>query len=148
MRFSLMHMTRAFAAGIVFTTAGCAGLETAPAGKPLYDRLGGHSAITAMVDQFIAHVANDTRINGRFATTDFQKLKGALADQLCVVTGGPCAYVGRDMRMAHKGMKITEEEFAVFVGNMGYALERVKVTGRTREELMQLLEDMKKDIVD
>ena len=50
--------------------------------------------------------------------------------------------------LAHKGMKITEEEFAVFVGNMGYALERVKVTGRTREELMQLLEDMKKDIVD
>ena len=42
----------------------------AAAAKSLYDRLGGKPAITAVVDQFVANVAADGRINNRFATTD------------------------------------------------------------------------------
>ena len=47
-----------------------------PAGKSLYDRLGGKSSISSAVDKFVANVAADTRINGLFADTDIRKLKG------------------------------------------------------------------------
>ena len=69
---------------------GCAGTDRMPAGKSLYDRLGGKSSISAVVDQFVANVASDTRINGRFTTTDIRKLKSLLVDQVCMATGGPC----------------------------------------------------------
>jgi hypothetical protein len=35
--------------------------------KPLYDRLGGKQAISAVVDEFVSRVAADTRINRYFA---------------------------------------------------------------------------------
>ncbi len=42
---------------------------------------------------------------------DVEKLKSNLADQICDATGGPCSYLGRDMKTAHKGMNITEAEW-------------------------------------
>ncbi len=68
---------------------GCAEAERMPAGKTLYDWLGGKSLIPAVVDQFVANVVADIKINGRFATTDIWKLKGHLVDQVCMATGGP-----------------------------------------------------------
>src|SRR4051794_12295097 len=85
--------------------------KKAPAKKSLYDRLGGKDAITKVVDEFITNVAADKVINKRFAKTDIKKLKGNLVDQICAATGGPCKYTGKDMKEAHKGMKITEAEF-------------------------------------
>ncbi len=66
---------------------GCVGTELMPAGKSLYDWLGGKSSISSVVDQFVANVAADTRINGRFAITEIRKLKGHLVDQVCMATG-------------------------------------------------------------
>ena len=40
-----------------------------PAPKSLYERLGGKSAIAAVVDEFVARVAADSRINNFFAAT-------------------------------------------------------------------------------
>jgi hemoglobin len=47
----------------------------------LYDRLGGMDAITAVVDDFVAACANDSRINAKFARTDIPRLKAMLVDQ-------------------------------------------------------------------
>jgi Truncated hemoglobins len=62
--------------------------------QSLYDRLGGKSAITAVIDQFVANVANDKRISDRFATTDIPKLKKNLVDQVCTASGGPLRLYG------------------------------------------------------
>lgn len=135
-------------AGTVLMMAGCSGMETLPSGKSLYDRLGGKSAVTAVVDQFVANVMNDTRINGRFALTDITKMKGHFVDQVCVATGGPCKYTGREMKALHAGMKITEGEFSALVGDLVPALDKVKVPAEEKNELLGLLGRMKKDIVE
>src|SRR5215470_2302767 len=79
--------------------------------KPLYDRLGGKPAITAVVDDFIGNVAGDARINQRFANANIPRLKAMLVDQICEASGGPCKYTGQSMKVAHAGMKITDAEF-------------------------------------
>lgn len=135
-------------AGVAVVVAGCAGMETAPAGKSLYDRLGGKPAIVAVVDQFVANVAADSRINGRFATTDIPKLKGHLVDQVCMATGGPCTYKGRDMKTTHAGMKITDADFTALVEDLVAALDKFKVPAREKNELLGILGPMKKDIVE
>jgi hemoglobin len=50
--------------------AACQSMTAMPQ-KSLYDRLGGQTAITAVVDDFVANVAADNRINAFFE--DLQK---------------------------------------------------------------------------
>ena len=133
---------------VTVVLAGCAGMERMPAGKSLYDRLGGKSSISAVVEQFVANVAADTRINGRFATTDIRKLKGHLVDQVCMATGGPCTYSGRDMKTTHAGMKISNGDFDALVEDLVKSLDTFKVPAREKGELLDLLGPMKKDIVE
>jgi len=115
--------------------------------KSLYDRLGGKDAIKAVVDEFVANVAADKVINKRFAKTDIKALKASLVDQVCAATGGPCKYTGKSMAEAHKGMKITEEEFNALVGDLVKALDKFKVPDTEKKELLGLLGGMKGDIV-
>lgn len=120
----------------------------APAAKSLYDRLGGKPAITAVVDQFVANVAADGRINNRFATTDIPKLKGHLVDQVCQATGGPCRYQGREMKATHLGMQISSADFGALVQDLVAALDTFNVPAGEKGELLALLGSMKKDIVE
>ncbi len=32
-------------------------------------------------------------------------------EQICALAGGPCIYIGRDMKTSHRGLGITEEEW-------------------------------------
>jgi hemoglobin len=133
--------------GFLVAVAGCTGTDP-NAGKSLYDRLGGKTAIAGVVDQFVANVAADSRINERFATTDIPKLKGHLVDQVCTATGGPCAYKGRDMKTTHAGMKISNRDFGALVDDLVKALDTFKVPAQEKGELLGLLGPMKKDIVE
>jgi hemoglobin len=145
-------------AGVALITLGACAEQsgTRPSPRPgavasttsLYDRLGGKPAITAVVDQFVANVAADSRINARFATTDIPKLKGHLVDQVCGATGGPCTYKGRDMKTTHAGMRITNDDFNALVQDLIAALDTFKVPLKEKNELLSLLGQMKKDIVE
>lgn len=138
-----------FAGGsFLLAVVGCAGTGTMPAKPLLYERLGGKAAISAVVDQFVANVAGDDRINGRFATTDIPKLKGHLVDQVCSATGGPCTYKGRDMKTTHAGMRISNADFGALVEDLVKALDTFKVPTQEKNELLGLLGPMKKDIVE
>jgi hemoglobin len=119
----------------------------------LYDRLGGKPAITAVVDEFVARVAADKRINSFFACLagDPNRLaafKGKLVDQICEASGGPCKYTGRDMKSAHQGMGITEADFNALVEDLVGALDRFKVAPDDKQTLLGVLGPMKKDIVE
>lgn len=113
----------------------------------LYERLGGKPAITAVVDEFVGNVAADARINQRFGKTDIAHLKRMLVDQIGSASGGPEKYMGRDMRSAHRGMKITEGEFTALVEDLVRALNKFQVPAREQNELIGLLAPMKPDIV-
>ena len=79
-------------------------------GATLYSRLGGYDALAAVTDDFIGRLATDPQL-GRFfkgVSVDSQKrIRQHVIDFLCNATGGPCLYLGRDMRTAHTGLNIT-----------------------------------------
>ena len=75
--------------------------------RPLYDRLGGQRAIEAVVGELMGNVAADDRINVMFGMSDLGQLRTRLVDFICVATGGPCQYTGRDMKAAHAGMGVS-----------------------------------------
>ena len=115
--------------------------------KSLYDRLGGKDAITAVVDEFVANVAADKRINAMFANADIANLKSKLVDQICQATGGPCTYTGKGMKEAHVGMNIKKADFDALVEDLVKALDKFKVPEKEKNELLGLLGPMEKDIV-
>ena len=123
-------------------------LPAAAQQKSLYERLGGQPAITAVVDQFVANVAADKRINTFFANADIPGLKGKLVDQVCQASGGPCTYTGKDMKTVHQGMGITEADFNALVEDLTSALDQFKVPDQEKNELLNLLAPMKGDIVE
>jgi hemoglobin len=116
-------------------------------GPSLYERLGKKDAITAVVDDFVGRVGNDTRINGKFANANIPRLKMLLVEQICAASGGPCTYTGRDMKTTHAGMGVTGEEFDALVGDLVASLNKFKVPEREKNELLSALGPMKKDIV-
>jgi len=120
--------------------------------KSLYDRLGGKKAIMAVVDEFVGRVAADTRINKYFmaAASDPKRLdafKMKLVDQNCEASGGPCKYKGIDMKSAHAGMGITASDFDALVEDLIAALDKFKVGGAEKQQLLGVLGPMKSDIV-
>jgi hemoglobin len=121
--------------------------------KSLYSRLGGKKAISAVVDQFIANVVADNRINSFFADTAkdpkrVAKLKKNLVDQICQASGGPCKYKGMDMKTAHKGMGVSEADFNALVEDLVKALDHFNVGATEKNELLGALGPMKGDIVE
>ena len=119
-----------------------------PSTASLYDRLGGKLAITAVVDEFVARVAADKRINLRFINTDIPQLKVYLVDFICAATGGPCKYEGRDMHSAHAGMQLVDEEFTALVEALVGGLNKYKVGKREQDEILGALGPLKPDIVE
>lgn len=117
------------------------------ADKPLYERLGGKPAITAVVDDFVARVAADRRINRFFANTEIPPFKAKLVDQICEASGGPCKYTGKDMKTSHAGMGVTEADFNALVEDLVATLDKFKVPEKEKGELLGVLGPMKKDIV-
>ena len=120
----------------------------AKATRPLYDRLGGQPAITAVIDSFVAIVAKDARINQKFARSDIGRVKRMLVDQVCAQTGGPCTYSGLAMKDAHRNMGVTEGEFNALVEDLVTTLNAYNVPKPDQDELLNALGAMKGDIVE
>jgi hemoglobin len=115
--------------------------------QPLYYRLGGYDSILAVVDEAIKNIAADRRINKFFAGANIPRLRRQLADQICMGSGGPCIYRGRDMKSAHAGMNINSGHFNALVQDLGKALNKYRVPAREQRELVAILAPTKKDIV-
>lgn len=117
---------------------------------PLYQRLGRREGIALVSGDFVALMAADPRVNARFKGLQpaaVERLKSHLADQICEATGGPCAYLGRDMKTTHKGMRITEAEWNAGIENLNRALDKHNVPPGEKLELLGKLAPMKPDIV-
>jgi hemoglobin len=136
-------------AAAFLSLVGCSSAPPAPA-PSVYRQLGGREGIALIVDDFVANAAADARINERFKALKPEqvlKLKSNLADQICDATGGPCAYVGRDMKTAHRGMKISDAEWNATVEALVKALDKNNVPAGAKGALLEALGPMKPDIV-
>jgi len=118
-----------------------------PGNKSLYERLGGTPAITAVVEEFVARTTTDPRIKDRFFNTDATNLKKQLVDFVCMATGGPCKYTGRDMATVHGGMELVDDEFNALVEDLVGALDKFKVPEKEKGELLGALGPLKPQIV-
>jgi hemoglobin len=119
--------------------------------KSLYQRLGGYDALAAVVDDFIGRLVSDPRFEKFFAgfSVDSKKrIRQHLLDQLCAATGGPCVYMGRDMKTTHQGLGLSEADWNAAAGHLIESLDKFKVGKREKNEVLTFVSSLKKDIVE
>ncbi|WP_202332768.1 group I truncated hemoglobin [Mesorhizobium sp. L-8-3] len=121
------------------------------ADETLYQRLGGYDAIAAVTDDFLGRLKGDDKL-GRFfvglSDDSAARVRQHVVDLICAETGGPCLYTGRDMKTAHKGMRITKEDWDRTGQLFGETLDKFKVPEQERKDLGGLIAPLEKDIVE
>ena len=121
---------------------------TAHADTSLYARLGGEPVVAQVVNQTIDTVAQDPRVNRSFDQVNLKRVKSKLVEQICSLTRGGCEYTGDEMKLVHKGLKITEREFYALVEALRQALNDNGVGEREKNELLAILAPMKRLVVE
>lgn len=141
----------ALAIAVLVSCVGSIGSVSAQSGVSLYKRLGGYDALAAVTDDFITRLATDKTLGRFFAgASDNSKMRirQLVLDQLCAATGGPCVYIGRDMKTAHKGLGITEEDWNIAVKHLVATLTKFKVPENLQKEVATAITGLKADIVE
>ncbi len=123
----------------------------------LYSRLGGEPAIKAVVDDFVGRAASDPKVNftrkgiagaeWNPSAENVAHLKAKLVEFIDMASGGPQKYTGKDMKTAHKGMKITSDEFDALAADLKASLDKFKVPAKEQSELLGAVAGTKDQIV-
>jgi hemoglobin len=116
----------------------------------LYQRLGGYDVIAGFVDATYKMLRNDPKFS-RFSTRSIDSQKRArqlLVDQICELAGGPCFYIGRDMKTSHAGLRITEDEWETSLEYTRQALKNHGVGNKESDEVIAIFQQYKADIVE
>lgn len=119
--------------------------------ESLYKRLGGYDALAAVADDWLGRLMKDDKLSKFFngvSTDSTKRIRQLAVDQLCAATGGPCYYIGRDMKTVHRGLHITEADWDQAVKLLVASLDKYKVGKTEKDELLKALGGLKPDIVD
>ena len=121
------------------------------AADSLYKRVGGYDALAAVTDDFIGKLATDkdfSRFFVGFSADSKKRIRQNIVDLFCQVTGGPCFYVGRDLKAAHAGLGITKAEWDKSIVLFTDTLTKFKVPEQEQKDLAALVLPLEKDIVE
>jgi hemoglobin len=122
--------------------------------KPLWDRLGGETAVKAVVHDFVGLAAIDPKVDftrgGRFPidAAGAAALEQHLVELISAVSGGPLKYTGRDMKSSHAGMRITNAQFDAIAGDLITVLKKYNVPQKEQDELVKAVAATRKEIVE
>lgn len=119
--------------------------------QSLYARLGGYDAIAAVAADLVSRLQSDAQL-GRFwqhrGTDGIRRELQLLIDFLCAATGGPLLYTGRDMLTTHRGMRISESDWNIFLGHAAKTLEKFQVPANEQGEVVAFVLGLKGEIVE
>jgi hemoglobin len=139
-------------AGLVMVTAislGSGFAQEKP--KSLYQRLGGYDVIAGIIDDFLAQMRSApefARFSGGRSRDSATRARQLVIDQLCAMSGGPCTYIGRDMRTAHAGLKITDAEWELMMKKYKNALDKFQIAEPEQRDFLAMIEQLRPTIVE
>ncbi len=118
----------------------------------LFERLGGRSGISTIVDDTVdAHMKNPA-VNARFLPflqepERLAKIKQHTIDFFIAGSGGPAVYAGKDMISAHTGMNISPAEYMHVMDDIFIALDKQSIDDNTKKDVLAILWSLKGMII-
>lgn len=113
---------------------------------PIYDRIGGHEALEAVVADFYTRVLADDELAGFFAGTNMSRLRGKQVEFFAAALGGPEPYTGAPMKQVHQGRGITMHHFELVAGYLKDSLSAAGVPDDTVTEILAIVVPLADDI--
>ncbi|MGN6506060.1 MAG: group I truncated hemoglobin [Tepidisphaeraceae bacterium] len=144
------------------------GLNQSDTKRSLYERLGKEDGIKAIVDDWVNRAMNDPRVNferkgvktggvlgvggesqyWKATPAAVQQMKKHFVQFLVLASGGPAHYDGKDLKPAHEGMAISNDEFEACEGDLQKTLDALSVRTQEQKELLQIVESTRPQIVE
>lgn len=118
-------------------------------GSTIYEAIGGHDALEAVVNSFYVLMSTDERVIRHFRSVTFGAMRRKQLAFLTQVMGGPAEYTGKEMGPAHAHLDINDAEYDATTTNLVSAILHhipappVPIT----RKLLQLTEGMRADII-
>ena len=115
----------------------------------LYKRVGGYDVIAAIATDFTKGLGGDPLLRPYFfarSSDSRQRILQMFRELLCADAGGPCNYIGRDMKTAHAGLRFGEPEWAALMVLWSKTLDDHQLADPEKAEMMQIFEGYKDDI--
>lgn len=115
----------------------------------LYKRVGGYDVIAAIATDFTKGLGGNDRLRPYFfARSDDsrRRILQMFRELLCADAGGPCDYIGRDMKTAHAGLKFGEPEWTALMELWGDTLDKHELEAQEKSEMMQIFAGYKSEI--
>lgn len=113
----------------------------------LFDALGGRAGLVALMDEFMVRLLADPRMAPHFRPANQARVKEQLVEQICEVSGGPCAYKGADMKTAHENLLVTRADFLALVEVLQDAMSARDVPFAVQNRLLARLAPMARDVI-
>ena len=116
--------------------------------KTLFERLGGHEGISAIVDDTVKNHMNNSAVNARFLPLKEQPerlaiIKNHTIDFFVAGSGGPNNYKGKDMVRAHTGMNISPAEYMHVIDDIFMALDKNNIDEDSKKDVLAILWSLK-----
>lgn len=119
--------------------------------KSLYQRLGGYDVIAGIIDDMFGRLRSDPHFQrfgiGR-SIDSHNRSRQLLVEQICALAGGPCIYLGRDMKTSHGGLSITSAEWEANIRHTIGSLEKFRIPQPEQQEFLELFTRYKSEIVE
>ena len=112
-----------------------------------YERIGGGTAVKAVVDRFYELILADGRLVGFFDGADMPSLKRHQVLLISQVLGGPANYDGQDLREAHAHLDISLDDYLNVVSHLVQAMVENRVPPEIIERVGEALAETQRDVV-
>jgi hemoglobin len=115
--------------------------------KTIYEQIGGAPSVEAAVEIFYKKVLSDPELMGFFSETNMNFQKQHQRDFITFLTGGSNKYAGKDMRAAHKHLKLEDEHFDAIKQYLGETLLELGVSKEIVTQVAGAVEGFRKEVL-
>lgn len=113
----------------------------------LYDRLGGHDGIRALVDDFYDRLLADPELGPFFEDANMETLRQTQTDFLCEAAGGPETYDAEPVREAHLHVPFTADHIQRAIALLEESLDEFDVPEEDAAEVVGAIAAYEEDLL-
>jgi hemoglobin len=118
--------------------------------KPLFERIGGESAVKATVIKMYDKILSDDELAPFFDDIDVEKLRLSQSAFVTYAFGGPNHYTGKSLRSAHKGAVengLSDRHFDLVATHLKAAMEELNVPADLIAEALAIVGGTRSDVL-
>ena len=115
--------------------------------ETLFQKYGGKKTVSQIVINFYQKLMADENLKKFFTNSDMKVLISHKTNFISQALGGPKEYTGLDMKTAHQGMKISQEDFNGVAGHLKKTLEELNVESQDVDTIIGVVAPLSEHIV-